>query len=248
MLILSDLSRSLAQSDFYRLAPQGQHVAGWAGGIIKIVQSITANTRETRGQYFLFFNSRADAAAYRDHIDALLRNTDADLSSFTLMPRGSQLRSRLVSVKDLAAMARSAGSTQPASNGSVPYNLGRHLRGNYTGLGLSHSVAVHLAGSKITPEAMAKAIEDDGAARNLPWRLVEKDSVYPLHTGSAKIAWGEWAGNAPDPSEEMRGYTRFAVTFADVAEAKRFARLWHKREMVDDRTERTMVVNATALW
>lgn len=35
VLVVSCASRSLAESDFYRLAPQGRHVDGWAGGITK---------------------------------------------------------------------------------------------------------------------------------------------------------------------------------------------------------------------
>lgn len=35
VLVLSNASRSLVESDFYRLAPQGRHVDGWAGGITK---------------------------------------------------------------------------------------------------------------------------------------------------------------------------------------------------------------------
>jgi len=248
VLILNDLSRSLVESDFYRLAPQGQHVAGWAGGIVKVVQHISTDTREPRGQYFLFFDSRADAAAYRDHIDALLRDPDADLSSFTLLPRGSQLRSSLVSASELSDAVRSINSAPPGPNRSVPYNLPLHLHRDSTGRPLSHFVTVRLTGSKITLETMVKAIEDDGAARNLPWRLADKLSVHPLGPGSAKIAWGQWAEDAPDSAEEVRGYTRFVVPFDNAAEAKRFARVWHKRQMMDDRTERTMVVNATALW
>lgn len=35
VLVLNNASRSLVESDFYRLAPQGKHVEGWAGGITK---------------------------------------------------------------------------------------------------------------------------------------------------------------------------------------------------------------------
>lgn len=35
VLVLNNASRSLVESDFYRLAPQGRHVEGWAGGITK---------------------------------------------------------------------------------------------------------------------------------------------------------------------------------------------------------------------
>ncbi len=35
MLVVKGASKSLLESDFYRLAPQGQHLDGWAGGIHK---------------------------------------------------------------------------------------------------------------------------------------------------------------------------------------------------------------------
>ncbi|KAH7630673.1 hypothetical protein B0T09DRAFT_338219 [Sordaria sp. MPI-SDFR-AT-0083] len=47
---------------------------------------------------------------------------------------------------------------------------------------------------------------------------------------------------------EMHGFSRFVVSFADVSEARRFVRTWHKREMLDPRTERTVIVNVTSLW
>ncbi|KAK3398156.1 hypothetical protein B0T20DRAFT_410279 [Sordaria brevicollis] len=47
---------------------------------------------------------------------------------------------------------------------------------------------------------------------------------------------------------EMYGFSRFVVSFVDVTEARRFVRTWHKREMLDPRTERMVQVNVTALW
>ncbi|KAL2159910.1 hypothetical protein VTH06DRAFT_2043, partial [Thermothelomyces fergusii] len=46
----------------------------------------------------------------------------------------------------------------------------------------------------------------------------------------------------------LYGYSRFVITFADAAEGRRFARAWHRRELWDERTNRVMTVNATALW
>jgi hypothetical protein len=57
--------------------------------------------------------------------------------------------------------------------------------------------------------------------------------------------WSEGAGGRDSPREV--GYTRFVLTFEDPSDARRFARTWHKREMVDERTGRTMVVNTAVL-
>lgn len=47
---------------------------------------------------------------------------------------------------------------------------------------------------------------------------------------------------------EVHGFSRFVVSFADVSEARRFVRTWHKREMLDPRTEKMVTVNVTSLW
>ncbi|KAK1778610.1 hypothetical protein QBC45DRAFT_442548 [Copromyces sp. CBS 386.78] len=57
----------------------------------------------------------------------------------------------------------------------------------------------------------------------------------------------EFSGGQMDEGE-MHGFSRFVVSFADVSEARRFVRTWHKREMLDLRTERMMLVNVTSLW
>ncbi|KAL2175735.1 uncharacterized protein P884DRAFT_227867 [Thermothelomyces heterothallicus CBS 202.75] len=77
VLVLCSLSRSLAESDFYRWAPQGRHVAGWAGGISKVVQAVSATTREPRGQYFLFFDTRSAAEACAAQLDRVYDLTEA---------------------------------------------------------------------------------------------------------------------------------------------------------------------------
>ncbi|KAL2200476.1 hypothetical protein P885DRAFT_66158 [Corynascus similis CBS 632.67] len=77
VLILSSMSRSLVESDFYRWAPQGRHVAGWAGGISKVVQAITTTTREPRGQYFLFFDTRSAAEACEVQLNRVYELTRA---------------------------------------------------------------------------------------------------------------------------------------------------------------------------
>ncbi|KAK3943820.1 hypothetical protein QBC46DRAFT_376335 [Diplogelasinospora grovesii] len=71
VMILFSTSKSLLESDLYRLARQGQHVDGWAGGITKIVQSRNPVTQEPVGQYFIFFDSRAAALAYSEELRRL---------------------------------------------------------------------------------------------------------------------------------------------------------------------------------
>lgn len=64
VLVLESASRYLAESDFYRLASQGQHVDGWVHGITKVIQARSPITLQPQGKYFLFFNKPASAQAY----------------------------------------------------------------------------------------------------------------------------------------------------------------------------------------
>ena len=106
---------------------------------------------------------------------------------------------------------------------------------------------------------MQRLLKADGAERNLPWRLAEQrdrshqpPAIDPVKAGSGEVDW-------PDAAKEeaaMRGvelkkevgYQRFVVSFAEVGEARRFARVWHRRKVEEERTGREMVVEATALW
>ncbi|KAH6635401.1 hypothetical protein B0J18DRAFT_487484 [Chaetomium sp. MPI-SDFR-AT-0129] len=76
VVILTSASRSLSESDLYRWAAQGQHMAGWAGGISRTLQAISFNTRTLRGQYFVFFDTwdaaRGYAARLREVYEATL--------------------------------------------------------------------------------------------------------------------------------------------------------------------------------
>ncbi|KAK3987857.1 hypothetical protein QBC44DRAFT_245119, partial [Cladorrhinum sp. PSN332] len=65
------LPRSLLPSDFYRLAPQGTQIDGWAKGLQKVIQARHPHTHEPREQYFLIFDTRSSAQAYLDNIQTL---------------------------------------------------------------------------------------------------------------------------------------------------------------------------------
>ncbi len=71
VLILASTTATLAPSDFYRIAPQGQHVEGWTGGLLKVLQARDTATLEPRGRYTLLFDSAAAAQAYADRIRRL---------------------------------------------------------------------------------------------------------------------------------------------------------------------------------
>ncbi|ROW09681.1 hypothetical protein VMCG_02472 [Cytospora schulzeri] len=71
VVVISGLSPSLTDTDFYRIAPEGKHVEGWAGGLVKVVQARESITYEPLGQYYLMFYSRPSALAYVDEVKRL---------------------------------------------------------------------------------------------------------------------------------------------------------------------------------
>ncbi|KAK0735794.1 hypothetical protein B0T21DRAFT_192185 [Apiosordaria backusii] len=83
VLILS-APRDLLESDFYRVAPQGQHVQGWTSGPDKVIQSRSQTTLTPQELYYLFFPSRPSATYYLSilkHQHSLARTTLLSLLS-----------------------------------------------------------------------------------------------------------------------------------------------------------------------
>lgn len=71
VVVISGLSNTLVDSDFYRIIPEGRHVEGWAGGLVKCVQARDSLTYEPLGQYFLMFHSRPAAEAFVKEVQRL---------------------------------------------------------------------------------------------------------------------------------------------------------------------------------
>lgn len=71
VVVLSGVSDSLVESDFYRIVPEGKYVEGWAGGLVKVAQARDPLTQAPLGQYFLLFHSRPSAVAYAEEVKRL---------------------------------------------------------------------------------------------------------------------------------------------------------------------------------
>lgn len=71
VVIISAVSNSLIDSDFFRIIPEGRYVEGWAGGLVKIVQARHPFSYQPVGQYFLMFHSRPPAVAYAEEVKRL---------------------------------------------------------------------------------------------------------------------------------------------------------------------------------
>lgn len=68
VVVISGTSPSLMDTDFYRIAPEGHHVEGWAGGLVKVIQAHDSISYEPLGQYYLMFHSRPPALAYVNEV------------------------------------------------------------------------------------------------------------------------------------------------------------------------------------
>lgn len=71
VIVIWGVSNSLVDTDFYRIIPEGKHVEGWGGGLMKIVQARDLLTHKPLGRYFLMFHSRPSAVAYAEQANRL---------------------------------------------------------------------------------------------------------------------------------------------------------------------------------
>lgn len=71
VVVISGTSPSLMDTDFYRIAPEGKHLEGWAGGLVKVIQAHDSISYEPLGQYYLMFYSRPSALAYVNEVRRL---------------------------------------------------------------------------------------------------------------------------------------------------------------------------------
>lgn len=285
VLVLNAASRSLLESDFYRLARQGKHLGDWVVGIARVVQARDPATYEPLGKYYVFFHTRAAALAYSEEVrrlhelarrqahlvstslssdsipgplplaPALInvdRGAEADLDAalrgYTLLPHSARLDLKLHLCKDLPTPPEDRLSRMNRDLGDDP------SPSSYLAAQEHHFVLVSLEGCKTTVAALHAAIGRDGEERGLPWALAatrrdgKPSSIAAIAPDDddgpeTTLADDDATGN------QQRRFWRFVVPFADAAEARRFVRNWHRREMRDLEGRNMVVVfNVTALW
>ncbi|KAL7628896.1 hypothetical protein AAE478_000412 [Parahypoxylon ruwenzoriense] len=201
MLILSGASPSLQASDFLRLGRRGAHVEGWVGGIQRVVPARDPDTLRPLGHYFVLFDTPHAAVAYRDDVERLWRlgkthvpgahhgrraenrtripmpliNVDRDrqgeediasaIRFFTLIPPSQRYHLELStrhSPEQLSDL--DLGGDSPDS--SFYDRLAARV-------GSEHLVVVTVDGGRMSVDTLRQAIEEDGADRNLPWRVTD---------------------------------------------------------------------------
>jgi len=268
VLVLNAASRSLVESDFYRLAPQGKHLGDWAVGIARVIQARHPSTYEPLGKYYIFFHTRAAALAYEEEVWRLhflsrraaqlvsssqsssdlsipgslpltptlaaeSADLDAALKGFTLLPHSAMLDLKLHLCKDLPLPATDKLSDMTRYLSSSPETDPAQEQ---------CSVLVSLEGCKATISALHDAIARDGEERRIPWGLTSRSDGKPPIAAIVP-------GNTRERGRHDARFWRFIVSFAEAAEARRFVRNWHRREMRDFEGMSTVVTfNATVLW
>ncbi|KAJ9138851.1 hypothetical protein NKR23_g8157 [Pleurostoma richardsiae] len=270
VLVLSCASSSLLESDFLRLAPQGQHVEGWVSGLKKVLQAHDPNTNEPLGQYYLFFENIGAADAYREEaarLHSLWRQ-----QALPSRPGGPRMTTTTMTMTPTATSTTAtsaAASERPHAFSLVPptadLDLGVkfyvsktvnelaakttlqgvfYLRSGLPRTERTARVLLALAGgAQLALGAVRAAIEEDGRERNLAWRLAARRGD---RSGVAPLR-----RNADGPADEGERGSRFLVTFADADDAPRFVRSWHKRrveEVYEEGKKRSVVVDAMVIW
>ncbi|RKU45873.1 hypothetical protein DL546_007959 [Coniochaeta pulveracea] len=269
LLVLNGASKSLLESDFYRLARQGKHLDNWAIGLVRVVQARDPATHEPIGKYYIFFETRTAALAYEEGvirlhelarrryfsprsetpfvglIPKLETEDDVQLRGFTLLPPTAKLDLTVYLAKDLDWEPPPLQVEMKRSQDLLFRPEGREL----------HAVLISLDGAMTTVAALHNAIERDGRDRRMPWRDGESSSremiIRAVEPGGKAVVDGTSEGDTAalqGPPRILR-YSRFVVPFADENGVRRFVRHWHRREMKDfEGRDITVTVNATAMW
>ncbi|KAH8601653.1 hypothetical protein B0O99DRAFT_196904 [Bisporella sp. PMI_857] len=245
VLLLTGASANLAESDFFRATPKGEHIEGWTTGIVKVIQGRDANTLKPLSHYFVLFSSEAAARAYLDQthrLHKLARNhtslvlpgtipypnfdpessTDKDLNdirSFSLFPGQGRFSMRPIKRPFTSAMKKLL------NNGGIKPLMDLQLNGEGV-------VLFSLQAGMISAREVHDIIEADGKHRNLRWSLVQGRGIQEIE----ELMW-------VDRDEEQQrdliarrkgAYTRpssYVLSFTDRFEARRFAREWHRRQL-----------------
>lgn len=207
VLILSGLSNTLIDTDFYRILPEAKHIEGWAGGLVKIVQARHAISHEPIGRYFLMFHSQPAADAYKAEILRLhslskrLLHSSTGEGSSAIAPANPQ---PFLTDEEKAA-ARSFTLCPP----TVPLLINVHMWNTNLIRAIAKNIDIAdvvqalrpdvatpskvlvtvntMSGSKggvgggLTTDELWLTLRDDGRERGAPWVLSNlKDGIMPV--------------------------------------------------------------------
>ena len=119
------------------------------------------------------------------------------------------------------------------------------------------AVLLWVEGYQPSTHALKDVIARDGSNRGMSWGVTDGEgSIEKLKIPAASAEESEDSGSVADLELRPRkhaGFSRWVITFDDEAEARRFARCWHRRlyPMPSDRIifgEPPPLVHAEFLW
>ncbi|KAI9645275.1 hypothetical protein NHQ30_006010 [Ciborinia camelliae] len=277
VLILNCASKTLEESDFFRLSPKGEHIEGWTSGIIKIIPGRDPQTLESLGHYFILFSSRAAALAYFHRtieLHTLSRNYSPNMIPLPPPARTPNLPpSTLPSPKELQSALRNFSLIPPYTRLSLrllqkPYRpaiAALLTTGSPNPLTFSRSQShaqdtvlftLTIPSIGLSSWGLREILEADGKRRNLLWRFARQGAIVRLGE-KAKVRPGQELGyqgeNGIGGKKVYNTSGRYIISFLDRAEARRFVREWHKRpcplqKEYKDGDEPPPIANAEIMW
>lgn len=274
VLILNCASKTLEESDFFRVSPRGEHIEGWTRSIIKVIQSRDNNTLEPLGTYFIYFASEPAAREYLDqimHLHRLARADTGSLKSATLPPPPGFLRPN----EDLKTALRTFSlvpghgklsirlATQPLKASIIQMldDGGPSSMAKFHGMD-EGMVIFSVDVGHIKAFELKSALDEDGRRRNLLWELAENGISALTSNQQDDVKEREkedLLGDDDTESEKdatkraFRTPSRYVLAFKDRYEARRFVREWHRRPFpikkeISPGDEPPPIVNAEIIW
>ena len=219
--------------------------------------------------YFLLFPNPACARAYQDHAGSTHRmaRTHTPTSITSPLP---PTRGMLISGEDVHALLQDYALCPPSQTLSLrtlfsPYahSIKRLLdHGGYDAIVHPHdktakAVLFWVEGYQPSTHALRDVIARDGSDRGLSWGVADGEgSIEKLKIPAANVEEPEDSSSMADLELRPRkhaGLSRWILSFNDEAEARRFARCWHRRPypMPSDRNtfgEPSPLVHAEFIW
>ncbi|KAK2056705.1 hypothetical protein LY76DRAFT_627551 [Colletotrichum caudatum] len=215
MLVLSNASPNLQESDFYRIGPQGHHLEGWSSSIRKVMQAYDYGTLEPMGRYFILFDSYAAAASYQQ--EAQRRQAAVRRSLLSAAAALASSSSSRAAEEGGSAIPPSIFTLVPPSTAPLNlhiYKLGRKTEARLNTFGVhsllsmtpepppranSH-VILSVDGGTVDLRMLTHWLRRDARERNLGWPVQHMRPYFPPKVDRRTVAAA--AAAAPGEARE----------------------------------------------
>jgi len=187
-----------------------------------------------------------------------------ETSTYTILPPSAPLHYTLLPAKKVLEYIQAHTTASGAKNkpklstttAKVPHGLAGHIT-NWSHPTSVARVLFTIGLVKVSRASIESAIDDDGRERNLPWRMLGvrppapgRPAVQTLEYSSGKAGYlndDMWDEQGSVRRERQQGFSAFVLTFVDTAEAARFVRVWHGRDLGVEGAG-IVTVSARSMW